>query len=112
MNIAVVQGRIRTTPDRRVARDGSSLVSFDVVIDGVPARQVPVTWAGPVGKEPAAIVAGRRVTIIGSVDRRFYRRAGATMSRTDVRAERVLTGTGQRATASAITAIEKCLVER
>lgn len=111
MNVAVVQGRVRTAPDCRVARDGTLFVSFDVVIDGVPSTQVPVTWTGPTGKVPKAIAEGKRVTIIGSVHRRFYRRGGATTSRTDVRAERVLSGMGQRTRRTAIAAIEARLAE-
>lgn len=110
MNIAVVQGRVRTTPDRRMARDGSLLVSFDVMIDGAPETQVPVTWSGPSSKVPTVIGQGALVTVIGSVRRYFYRRGGATTSRTDVLADRVLAGTGQRSTAAVKKAIEAGLV--
>ena len=100
MNIVVVQGRVRAEPDRRVANDGSTIVSFDLVIDTAPAHQVPVTWRGSPSQEPAGIEEDQLLTVVGSVDRRFYRRAGATVSRTDVRAERVVRGAGKRAAAA------------
>lgn len=104
MNVAIVQGRVRSTPDRRSAQDGSLLLSFDVVVtaDDGPSQQVPVTWAGPVGSAPT-VEDGMVVTVVGRVLRRFYRSGGQTLSRTDVRAERVVRGAGSRA-ASAVGA--------
>lgn len=120
MNIAVVQGRVRTEPDRRLASDGSLLLSFDVVVErsqgrspldagGVAApntigAQVPVTWNGGEAKAPR-FAAGDLVTVVGSVHRRFYRRGGATVSRTDVRADRVVRGSGLRASRAIAEAV-------
>lgn len=104
MNVAIVQGRVRNEPDRRSAQDGSLLLSFDVVVaaDEGPSQQVPVTWAGPVGNAPT-VAEGMVVTVVGHVLRRFYRSGGQTLSRTDIRAEKVVRGAGARA-ASAIGA--------
>ena len=107
MNIAVVQGSVRTDPDCREARDGSLLVSFDLVIDGSPRTQVPITWAGDAAAMPAAITEGQVLTVIGSVHRRFYRSGNATSSRTDVRAEQIVRGAGKRARAAVATALER-----
>jgi hypothetical protein len=105
MNVAIVQGRVRGDVDRRSAHDGTLLISFDVVVtvsDG-PSQQVPVTWIGPEGREPT-VDAGMSVTVVGHVLRRFFRSGGKTMSRTDVRADRVIRGVGTRA-ATAIKAV-------
>lgn len=109
MNVAIVQGRVKGDPDRRSAQDGTLLLSFDVVVavaDG-PNQQVPVTWAGPGGRAPT-VDAGMTVTVVGKVLRRFYRSGGQTLSRTDVRAERVVRGVGVRAS----TAIDVALSEQ
>lgn len=102
MNVAIVQGRVRGEPDRRSAQDGSLLLSFDIVVAAAegPSQQVPVTWAGPVGNAPT-VDDGMVITVVGHVLRRFYRSGGQTLSRTDVRAEKVVRGAGARA-ASAV----------
>lgn len=110
MNIAIVQGRVRGEPDRRMAKDGSLLLSFDVVVvvpDG-PSQQVPVTWAGPKGREPA-VEDELLVTVVGQVHRRFYRSGNQTMSRTDVRAQRIVRGAGARAVSAVEAAFEECV---
>ena len=106
MNIAVVQGIVRAEPDCREARDGSLVVSFDLVIGGVPRTQVPITWMGDAASKPAAIAEGQTLTVIGSVHRRFYRSGGTTSSRTDVRAERIVRGSGKRAEAAVAAAFD------
>lgn len=101
MNVAIVQGRVKGAPDRRFSRDGTLLLSFDVLItvsDG-PNRQVPVTWAGEEGCEPS-IEAEMAVTVVGHVFRRFHRSGGQTLSRTDVRADKIVRGVGVRAQAA------------
>jgi hypothetical protein len=123
MNIAVVQGRVRDVPDQRVASDGSLLVSFDVIVEQAsqtpPSRasaseavgtQVPVTWKGSQAKVPA-ISQGDMVTVVGTVHRRFYRRSGATVSRTDVRARRIIRGSGVRASRAIADVVAACQQE-
>lgn len=106
MNIAAVQGRVRTNPDRRKAQDGSLLLSFDVQVDvsGGAKQQVPVTWKGPERHAPT-VEEGLAVTVVGPVIRRFYRSGGRTLSRTDVRATKVVRGFGTRADAAIDAAI-------
>ncbi len=106
MNIAVVQGIVRAEPDCREARDGSLLVSFDLVIEGSPRTQVPATWIGHPAAMPTAITEGQTLTVIGAVHRRFYRTGGATASRTDVRADRIVRGAGKRARSVVAAAVE------
>lgn len=101
MNVAIVQGRVRGEADRRSTQDGTLLVSFDVVVTSPdePSQHVPVTWAGPDGRAPV-VDADMLVTVVGHVLRRFYRSNGLTLSRTDVRADRVIRGVGSRAAAA------------
>lgn len=101
MNVAIVQGRVKGEPDRRSAQDGTLLLSFDVIVTVVdrPSQQVPVTWAGPDGRAPT-VEEGMSVTVVGHVLRRFYRSGGRTLSRTDVRADRVVRGVGARASSA------------
>lgn len=108
MNVAIVQGRVRSEPDRRTSGDGLLLVSFDVHVEGDhgPRQHVPVTWAGTPGSEPRLEV-GAVVTVVGSVLRRFYRSGGRTTSRTDVRAERVIRGAGTRSRAAIEAALAR-----
>ncbi len=106
MNIAVVQGSVRNAPDCREARDGSLLVSFDLVIDGSPRTYVPITWVGDAAARPSTITEGQTLTVIGSVHRRFYRSGSTTSSRTDVRAERIVRGAGKRGRAAVAAAFE------
>jgi len=102
MNVAVIVGEVLGDVHRSVRDDGSVVVSFDVVVsvegDGstMPARAsgrtvVPVTWFGSAEKTPK-VETGTLVTAIGGVRRRFYRRGGATVARTDVLADRVIPG--------------------
>ena len=71
--------------------------------------QVPITWKGLPSDEPPGIEIGKTLTVIGAVDRRFYRRGGATVSRTDVRAVRVVRGAGKRAEAAIRAAWEAAM---
>jgi hypothetical protein len=99
MNIAVVIGSIRGSIHEQVRDDGVLVVSFDVapatVDDGPDTSAIPCTWFGPPRRKPA-LEPGRSVTVIGSLRRRFYRRGGATTSRTDLLAERVILGPPSR----------------
>jgi len=101
MNVAIIQGRVRAQPDRRTSHDGSLLLGFDVLVEPEegPTQQVPVTWSGEEGEEPT-LSEGARVTVVGHVLRRFYRTGGRTVSRTDVRADRIVRGVGARADAA------------
>lgn len=105
MNIAIVQGSVRAEPDVREAADGDQLVSFDVMVEGDgPTQQVPISWRGRPTHAPT-VAEGAVVTVVGPVIRRFYRSGGATVSRTDVRADRIVKGAGRRAEAAIAEAI-------
>ena len=95
INIVVLQGRLTSEPTRRELPSGSTVVQFDVstqVLDGARVATVssPVAWLDPGEAARAAVVAGGEYLVIGSVRRRFFRVGGATQSRTEVVADRVI----------------------
>ena len=93
MNVAAVRGRLVHEPSERELGSGVRLVAFDVAIDyeDGPSESVEVVWPDP----PASTVfprQGTEVFAVGRVRRRFFRTAnGATVSRTELVADAVLT---------------------
>ncbi len=113
MNLVVLRGSLSRPPDVRDLRSGDVLVTYEVTVparDGVPAASVPVVWFAP---PPAALDldAGTEVVVLGEVRRRFFRANGATQSRTEVVAERVLRArrakAAERAVLDALMAAEE-----
>jgi len=99
MNITVVTGHLSRPPERRTLPSGDELVSYDVTVPRADERaeSVPVVWPGA----PASatdLQPGDLVVVLGRVRRRFFRAGGATQSRTEVLAERVVPA--RRATAA------------
>ena len=90
MNVAVVEGTLSSSPRVRVLPSGAEAVQWEVTTraDGA-AQSVPVQWLDP----PAAVRRcreGDEVLVLGTVRRRFYRAEGATVSRTELAAERMV----------------------
>jgi single-strand DNA-binding protein len=70
-------------------------VQFDVatsVLDGARATSIsaPVAWPDPSDAAARVLSVGAEFLVVGSVRRRFFRVGGATQSRTEVVAERVV----------------------
>jgi len=91
MNIVVLSGVLSHPPVPRTLPSGDVLVGYDVTCarDEGPAESVPVVWPAA----PATALrlgAGDEVVVVGRVRRRFFRAGGATASRTEVVAERVV----------------------
>ncbi|HWH34102.1 MAG TPA: single-stranded DNA-binding protein [Acidimicrobiales bacterium] len=91
MNVVLLRGRLSRAPQRRALPSGDELVGYDVTVrrPGQPAESVPVAWFDA----PASateLAADDEVVVVGRVRRRFFRRGGATQSRTEVVAERVV----------------------
>jgi len=106
INLAVLQGALSKTPEPRLLADGRTIWELDISVRPAngPATTVPVSWAGPPdGLEPSRWASGEELVIVGSVRRRFYRAGGATVSRTDVLADRVVPAR-QRKRAAALVA--------
>ena len=102
VSVTLVAGTLSRPAETRQLPSGDTLVALEVTTrrpDGV-AESMPVVWA----QAPAwagQLAAGERVLVAGRVRRRFYRAGGATASRTEVVADRVVP-TRQRARTQAL----------
>jgi len=91
-NIVVLRGTLAAEPRTRELPSGSVLSQFDVTTrDAGGTQSVPVAWFDPPASV-AELAAGTDLVVLGSVRRRFFRAGGATQSRTEVVAERVVAG--------------------
>ena len=109
-NVVVLRGVLSRDPERRELPSGDLLAALEVTIrpeaaDAGGARpraeSVPVAWFDP----PAALArmaAGDEVVVVGRVRRRFFRTGAATLSRTEVVAERVVLARSAAKVASAL----------
>lgn len=89
-NVVVLVGELSSPPRRRQLPSGDELVEFDVTTRGESGTgSVPVVWFDA-GTAADDLDAGRTVAVAGHVRRRFFRAAGATQSRTEVVATRVI----------------------
>ena len=89
-NLVVLRGTVSGEPRSRDLPSGSTLLQLDLTTrDDGGTQSVPVAWFDP----PAAasdLAAGTDVVVVGTVRRRFFRAGGATQSRTEVVADRVV----------------------
>jgi len=91
-NVVILVGDLSGPPRRRHLPSGDDLVEFDVTTRGASGTgSVPVAWFAP-GPDADVIDAGTPVAVAGHVRRRFFRTGGATQSRTEVVAARVIVG--------------------
>ncbi len=102
MNVVLLQGTLSRDPEERILASGDRLVTYEVTTreEGRRAATVPVVWADP----PASadrLVQGSEVVVTGEVSRRFFRSGGATASRTEVIADKVLAASQRRAVVAA-----------
>jgi single-strand DNA-binding protein len=95
-NLVVLRGVLSRDPEARELPSGDALVAYDVTVRPDPsvgeasrAESVPVAWFDPPAAA-SAMVAGDEVVVVGRVRRRFFRAGGATASRTEVVAARVV----------------------
>lgn len=89
-NLVVLRGTLAGDPRTRELPSGSVITQFDITTrDDGGTQSVPVAWfdAPATGRDLAA---GTDVVVVGSVRRRFFKAAGATQSRTEVVAERIV----------------------
>ena len=94
-NLAVLRGTLVAEPTRRELASGSTVVQFDIsttFADGArtASASAPVAWVDPSERDAAGLVTGGEYLVVGSVRRRFFRVGGATQSRTEVVADRVI----------------------
>ena len=105
INLSLIAGTLASPPELRPLPSGSLVLTLQVsvrVAEG-PAESVPVAWFDPpataAGWEP-----GQEVVVVGRVRRRFFRSAGATVSRTEVVATKVIPAQRKAAVAKALAA--------
>src|SRR3954468_20215455 len=91
MNVVTMLGTLSRDPETRALPSGDLLLSFDLTtrVGEEPADSAPIVWFEP-PESGAALSAGDAVVVVGRVRRRFFRIGGATQSRTEVVAERVV----------------------
>src|SRR5688500_3655542 len=93
LNVVAIRGRLsRPAEERVLPTSGDRLVGLDLTVrraEAEKAESVPVVWHDP----PAAasnLDTGDEVVVVGHVARRFFKAGGATQSRTEVVAHRVI----------------------
>ena len=108
-NVVIVRGLLRRVPQFRVLPSGDELLSCDVTVrsDSGPAETIPVVWLQPTAAA-GRLAEADEVVVIGRVRRRFFRAAGATASRTEVCADRIIP---VRSVARVRTAVGSALCE-
>ena len=108
-NLAVVRGSLVGDVTTRELASGRTVAQFDVTTrDEAGTQTVPVAWFDP---PPAGVRAGPgdELVVVGSVRRRFFRSGGATQSRTEVVAERVVVADRRRDVRRALDAARAAL---
>ena len=89
-SLTLALGEVSRDAERRELPAGSTVLSFDLSVraDGRATESVPVAWPDPPGR--ATLSEGDEVLVLGRTRRRFFRSGGATTSRTEIVAERVV----------------------
>jgi single-strand DNA-binding protein len=107
-NLAVLRGTVTNDASARELVGGTLVVNFDIATSTAGEREraaVPVAWHDPSPSGRDAVVAGADVVVVGTVRRRFFRSGGATQSRTEVVADRVVPATRTKTVASMLAAV-------
>jgi single-strand DNA-binding protein len=93
-NVVLLRGRVSSEPRLRELPSGSAIVNLEVT---TTVDEVSVSV--PVVVEAATVdcAAGDEVVVVGTVRRRFFRAGGATQSRTEVLADKVVRASRTRA---------------
>ena len=93
-NVVLLRGRVSSEPRVRELPSGSAIVNLEVttLVDNVSVSVPVVVEAATV-----ECTAGDDVVIVGTVRRRFFRAGGATQSRTEVLADKVVRASRTRA---------------
>lgn len=111
-NVVLLHGTLAAEPRRRELPSGSVIAQFDLTTrDEGGTQTVPVAWFDP----PAwsdELEPGTDLVVIGSVRRRFFKAAGATQSRTEVVAEKVVPARRGRDVRRAVEVVCRALQER
>ena len=110
MNLVVVQGLVRDDPVSRALSSGQQAVSFELSVRSPDdtLEPVPVVFFGT----PCALSPDDDVVVIGRVRKRFFRAGGATQSRTEVVATRVLPARRRAQIDKALDGVVEVLFDR
>jgi single-strand DNA-binding protein len=100
VNIVVVQGLVRDEPVASSLSSGQQAVSFELAVRNTDDVLEPVPVVSYVTIPALAI--DDEVVVVGRVRKRFYRAGGATQSRTEVVATRVVPARRRAQVAKAI----------
>ncbi len=93
INVAVISGTISSEPRERTLPSGGRVVQLEVTTLVAGTRvSVPVV----VHDRAVTVAAGDHVVVTGHVARRFFRAGGATQSRTELVADRVVRASRRR----------------
>ena len=110
-NLVVLRGTLAAEARPRELPSGSVLTQFDLTTrDGAGTQTVPVAWFDPPASGQALEV-GAELVVIGSVRRRFFRAGGATQSRTEVVADKVVPVRRRRDVERALAACQAVLAD-
>ena len=111
-NLVVLQGSLSSSAVVKTLDSGSVLVTLEVTTrddEGV-ARTVPVSIFDPARVDDlASLERGDEVVVAGSVNRRFFRTASGTGSRTEVVADKVVPAGQKSRVRSIISSVAKML---
>ena len=103
-NLVLLRGVLASDAVVRELPAGGTVSQFDVTTrDDAGTSTVPVAWLDPPA-DGLPVEPGEGVVIIGRVSRRFFRVGGATQSRTEVVAEKVIAAARARDVGRAIGA--------
>ena len=88
MNLVVVQGLVRDQPVARSLPSGQQVISFELAVRTADEalESVPIVVFDTAG----ALAPDDEVVVIGRVRKRFFSAGGATQSRTEVVAARIV----------------------
>ena len=97
-NVTVLVGRLARPAEERALPSGDRLVSYEVTVprESGKAESVPVVWFDAPAAA-ATLDVDEKVVVIGRVRRRFFQAGGATQSRTEVVADKVIPTRSKRA---------------
>ena len=89
-SLTLALGTVTRDPERRTLPSGAVVLSFDLAVraEGCAGESVPVSWPDPPAR--VALTEGDEVVVLGRTRRRFFRSGGATASRTEIVADRVV----------------------
>lgn len=109
-NIVFLRGTVAGEPRSRDLPSGSVVIQYEVTTrDEAGTASVPVAWFDPPKGAVERHRAGDEVVVVGAVRRRFFRAGGATQSRTEVVAERVLAARQRREIERALAEVRQSL---